>query len=362
MAWGFVAELASKLYLAGLHLHRALTTATSIPNVYKTISVGNIAVGGTGKTPVVEYFARECSKRNGIPLILSRGYGNDERYQYKLNCPECTMIGICANRVEGAKRVLKSHGCGTNNKEKIFAILDDGFQTWHVRRDENIVCVSCLNPWSNGHTLPLGKLREPISALKRATRIILTNSDMVSTQQVDSIQRQIFQAVGHENVLFSKGNMTPAYFLERPSELLAFDSKNKRLCQTSTVQIGSFSFERLELHHLHLPEEIVPVSGIEDPRPFHKLLDDLGFNLSQHGCAARLGVFQDHHTFSRKDIDRIFGLGKRVVTTQKDACRMAHHENSSLSSFFFERLDPLILVSKMELSNGGELWADDLFS
>ena len=120
---------------------------------------------------MVEYLANECLNRNKIPLILSRGYGDDERYQYQWNVPEA-LVGIGANRVNIGNKIMK----GNNNNKDTIAILDDGFQTWHVERDIDIVCINCLNPFSNEEILPLGMLREPLStSLHRATHILFYN-------------------------------------------------------------------------------------------------------------------------------------------------------------------------------------------
>ena len=77
-----VLSILSSIFNAGRAVDQAITTPKHLREVVKTISVGNIATGGNGKTPLVEYLARECIRRKQTPLILSRGYGNDERHQY----------------------------------------------------------------------------------------------------------------------------------------------------------------------------------------------------------------------------------------------------------------------------------------
>ena len=161
-----VLSILSSIFNAGRAVDQAITTPKHLREVVKTISVGNIATGGNGKTPLVEYLARECIRRKQTPLILSRGYGNDERHQYHWNVPGC-LVGIGSNRIDAGSKILRNLEASvgkTNTSPNIVAILDDGFQTWHAGRDVDIVCINCLNPFSNKEILPFGNLREPISA------------------------------------------------------------------------------------------------------------------------------------------------------------------------------------------------------
>ena len=167
------------------------------------ISVGNITAGGTGKTPVVEIFARELQKSGRKVAILSRGYrkrelpwyqrifneqiepprivsdgkrllldsemGGDEPYMLANNLPGVVVL-VDKNRVKSGRFAVKRFGCDT-------LILDDGFQYWKLQHRMEVVLVDKTNPFGNGHMLPRGVLREPIRNLKRANFVFITKSD-----------------------------------------------------------------------------------------------------------------------------------------------------------------------------------------
>jgi len=162
----------------------------------QVISFGNLSAGGTGKTPaVIERAARELAAGRRV-AVLTRGYGSentpepwvvagasppasadapllyrqigDEAALMLRRLPGLTVVKA-ANRVRGAEAALKA-GCDT-------LLLDDGFQAVALERDENILMVDAANPFGNGHLLPRGILREPLSAARRATEIILTRCD-----------------------------------------------------------------------------------------------------------------------------------------------------------------------------------------
>ena len=102
-----VLSILSSIFNAGRVVDQAITTPKDLHKVVKTISVGNIATGGNGKTPLVEYLAKECIRRKQTPLILSRGYGNDERHQYHWNVPGC-LVGIGSNRIVAGNKIYET--------------------------------------------------------------------------------------------------------------------------------------------------------------------------------------------------------------------------------------------------------------
>lgn len=155
-----------------------------------TVSVGNLALGGTGKTPVVDYLAKEARKRGSLPLIVSRGYGGrysgcfkvvsdgeqihctssecgDEPYLLALRNPGVPVI-VARNRADGIK-----YGCARFNPDLI--ILDDGFQHLKVLRDENVLLLDGERPYGNGFPFPAGYLREFPFARHRATAVFQTS-------------------------------------------------------------------------------------------------------------------------------------------------------------------------------------------
>jgi len=157
------------------------------------ISFGNLTVGGTGKTPaVIERAIHEVDGGKKV-AVLTRGYGarrkgiliippnsldrnkdevwlGDEPELIRRKVPQVTICK-CVDRVEGARRVIEEFGCDV-------LILDDGFQYVRLERDENVLVIDATNPFGNGKLIPRGILREPLSAMSRATHVILTKCDL----------------------------------------------------------------------------------------------------------------------------------------------------------------------------------------
>ena len=171
----------------------------------RIICVGNITVGGTGKTPAVQYLAKKYIKQGKRVGIVSRGYkgerkedpllvrdyekiyGNskscgDEAYLHSLELAIPVMVG--RDRYEACK-ILKER------YELDIIILDDGFQHRRLRRDENVVLIDATNPFGGGKLLPKGRLREDIKGLHRATEFIITKSDLVEANKVEEIKSKL---------------------------------------------------------------------------------------------------------------------------------------------------------------------------
>ena len=132
------------------------------------ISVGNITLGGTGKTPFVITLAKKLSQKTNVGVLI-RGYGEDEWKMLEGALGgNGAQILVGRDRVKNAKRAEASAGC---------LILDDGFQHRRLKRDLDIVLVNCASPFGNEHLFPRGILREPKKSLKRASIIVLTKID-----------------------------------------------------------------------------------------------------------------------------------------------------------------------------------------
>ncbi|MEO8195039.1 MAG: tetraacyldisaccharide 4'-kinase, partial [Gemmatimonadales bacterium] len=129
------------------------------------VSVGNLTVGGTGKTPVSAWIADQLGRRGFTPAIVLRGYGLDEPMVHRRLNPGINII-VASDRVAAAKQALET---GSD-----IVVLDDAFQHRRAARDLDIVLVSA-DAWSeNQHLLPAGPYREPLSSLKRASAIVIT--------------------------------------------------------------------------------------------------------------------------------------------------------------------------------------------
>ena len=158
-----------------------------------TISVGNITTGGTGKTPVVIWLARQLREQGRRPAILLRGYGATQQHgsdeaallEQSLNSNSTIRIPVQANpsRVRGAAEVLQK------SPEVDFFLLDDAFQHRRAKRDFNLVLINATEPFGFGHVLPRGLLREPLAGLKRADAFLITRCSLASTEAVAVIDR-----------------------------------------------------------------------------------------------------------------------------------------------------------------------------
>lgn len=181
-AWVYSAiiRLRNTLYDHGwLLAHRA-----GIP----IVSVGNLTVGGTGKTPHVIELVRRLAARGERPAILTRGYRGtahrpaDEVLELRAALPEAAVI-VHADRVRGAAEALSVHAT--------CAIMDDGFQHRRLHRDLDIVLIDALRPWGGGALLPAGRLREPPGSLRRADLVIITRTNQVDSEWAAQIIRTV---------------------------------------------------------------------------------------------------------------------------------------------------------------------------
>jgi tetraacyldisaccharide 4'-kinase len=153
------------------------------------ISVGNLTVGGTGKTPLVAWLARWFLMR-GLPLtILSRGYGgregqpNDEALELAQSVPQAAHVQHSDRRVAARQALAR--------QPHQVLLLDDGFQHRRLARDLDIVLLDALQPWGYGRLLPRGRLREPLAALRRADVVGLSRSDLVTAEQRQAVQERV---------------------------------------------------------------------------------------------------------------------------------------------------------------------------
>lgn len=166
-AYGAAAHLRARAYRTGLAKQERLDGVV--------ISVGNLTVGGTGKTPMVAWIAERLAREGKRVGILTRGYGggesgtSDEVKLLRGRLGEQVPIGV------GADRAAKGRELARQGVE--WFVLDDGFQHLRLARNVDIVLIDASNPFGGGHLLPSGRLREPKSALRRANVIVITRSE-----------------------------------------------------------------------------------------------------------------------------------------------------------------------------------------
>ena len=265
------------------------------------ISVGNLSAGGTGKTPMVAWVARELARRGRRVGLLSRGYGaragagNDEAELLRELLPDVPHVQG-ANRVAGGHELVARHGCDV-------IVLDDGFQHRKLARALDLVLLDATRPWGlagrsdrNAPLLPRGLLREPPCALARADAVIVTRADQATSADLLELRRAIeHHAPGRPLALATHA----------PAGLRALDGT------------------RTELGELR-GREVDVVSGIGNPAAFERTLERLGARLVERRR------FPDHHAFTAENLA---GLGTRwLVVTAKDAVKLRGLGSPALAS------------------------------
>ncbi|MCE9616408.1 MAG: tetraacyldisaccharide 4'-kinase [Lentisphaerae bacterium] len=325
------------VYAKGLIRHHTLGC--------QVISVGNLTVGGTGKTPVVEVFARELQKEGRRVAILSRGYkkeeppwgtrvldrflgrdkrqpprivsdgktllldsamSGDEPYMLASNLPNVCVL-VDRDRVKSGKYAINKLGCDT-------LVLDDGFQYLALKPRVQIVLVDRTNPFGNEHCLPRGILREPVKNIRRADFIFITKSNGTGIEELKAKLRQHNQ---HAEIIECKH--CPRYVQN---------------LYTSEQQPLEFLKDR----------RIVAVSAIAAPKGFESELERLGARI------LRRFAFADHHRYSQQEIIDTINSAKvlgaeAIITTEKDAVRFPRLDRRDVPVYFL-RVDIEILSGK----------------
>lgn len=295
------------------------------------ISVGNLTVGGTGKTPLVIMLARHLQAKGFRTAVLSRGYGSSAAAPVNIVSDgksilmdgveagdEPALIARSAKGVPvltGASRILTAAVAIERLGAEIL-ILDDGFQHRRIARNIDIVLLDSANPYGNGYMLPAGPLREPLVALRRADMIVVTDSFGDAGQMSASLPgipagMPIFRAA------------------RRPRGL-------RRGGTEQSVPLDSLQGAR-----------ICAFSGIGAPESFRQTLTGLGADV------VRFLSFPDHYEYDMEDLKRIQQESARagaslIVTTEKDGVRL------EAFPFFLEKV--LLLEIAMEIVSDADLF------
>ena len=300
----------------------------------QVIAIGNLTVGGTGKTPVVEKFARELQEQGRTVAILSRGYrskpppllkrltdklllredrtpprvvsdgksllldsetAGDEPYMLASNLKDVVVL-VDKDRVKAGRYAIEKYGCDT-------LLLDDGFQYWKLAgRRRDIVLVDCQQPFGNEHLLPRGTLREPPSHLARANTIFITKCNG-NVSRLRSRITQLNPAAGIIECVHY-----PLYFED------VFTGERKGLDLIKGKKVAAFS-------------------GIAQPESFEQNLIEQGAELVYSKR------FADHHRFTQQEVLNAVNRSKKrqaevIITTQKDAVRFPKIDRRDLPIYF----------------------------
>ncbi len=328
LSWIFVLIVQVRLWL---YRHRIIRPSTLGCQV---ISVGNLTVGGTGKTPVVEVFARNLQQQGRKVAILSRGYkskelpflqkmtqrittgkieapprvvsdgkrllldshtAGDEPYMLASNLPDVSVV-VDKDRVKAGKYAIKELGCDT-------LILDDGFQYLKLGHRLDIALVDQTNPFGGGHLLPRGLLREPMRNIKRAGFIFITKCD---TDGAPELKEQLRRMNPHAEI--SECRHAPKFL--------------KDVFGETVYDLGWLKGKK-----------IAAVSGIAVPESFENALRSFGAEI------VYTRRFSDHHRFTQQEvintINKSIKLGAdALLTTEKDAVRFPFIERRDIPTLF----------------------------
>jgi tetraacyldisaccharide 4'-kinase len=259
-----------------------LLKARSLP--VPVVSIGNLAAGGTGKTPATLLLARIWRELGAKPVVLSRGYKGDASGNEEARLMDDVPVVCDPDRLRGGLRAIADHAADA-------ILLDDGFQHRRLARDRDVVLIDATDPWGGGAVLPLGRLRESRAALARAHLLLVTRADLVG----DAVREALL------------------------AELARFAKPIVRADQ------GEATIAPLHGGAARPPGELgapaLLASGIGNPRAF-ELTAARAF-----GRPAAAYRFPDHHHFVLGDVSLVRAaaerLSARIVVTAKDAVKLA---------------------------------------
>ncbi|MFH1724165.1 MAG: tetraacyldisaccharide 4'-kinase [Elusimicrobiota bacterium] len=331
------------LYGAAVLLRNILYWLRLLPSrklPVRTVCVGNLTTGGTGKTSAVLLAAQTLHKKQVSTAILSRGYGRRRKardVQVLLNTQSArweetgdepwmmhrALKGTAIPILISSDRCRAGDTALTYYKPQVL-LLDDGFQHRKLRRDLDIVLINAINPFGGGKLLPAGNLREPLRALRRAGLAVITHADQVPSRRLAEIRETIN---GYNPKLPVLEAIHRADFL--------LDLKRDR---------------RRRLSHIK-KKAVACFSGIGDPRPFEEQLRRIGSRLIQ------TWRYPDHHPYTLDELRSIESLrrGLPVLTTFKDFPRLPPGWQEIL------RGEVLALGIRMEITKGRPLWEEALW-
>lgn len=318
LAWiyGAVTDVRNKLY----DWHLLPSESFDIP----VVCVGNITVGGTGKTPHVEFLIESLSADYNIG-VLSRGYKRktngfvlgsststpatigDEPYQILKKYGNRVKVAVCESRRKGIKELL-SIDPGIN-----LILLDDAFQHRSVDPKVNIVLMDYSRPVYRDHVLPLGRLRENKRAVSRADFVVVTKVPEEATPLQCRLISKNLELWAYQKLFFSRIEYGEPQAVFKEAE--RYD---------------------INLDDLTRDDIVMLLTGIANPRPLVRHFKDFD-------CRVTVNHFPDHHDFSRSDLNKVAekfgemkGARKLIITTEKDAVRLANNP------YFPQKLKPYI--------------------
>ena len=338
LAGRFLLGTLSLLYGIVVRLRNGMYSVGILPSTklgVRTVCIGNLTTGGTGKTSAVLLAAQTLHKKQVKTAILSRGYGrrgsgrdvqvllNSQNVHWQDTGDEPWMmhralkgtaipILICSDRTKAGIEAVTYY-------DPEIMLLDDGFQHRRLGRDLDIVLVNALDPFGGGSLLPAGDLREPVSSLRRAGIAVITHSDQVEPVRVSEIRDQLRSI--HPQLKILEAVHRADFLLDLKSD------RRRRLSYLKGKQAAC-------------------LSALGDPRPFESHVEESGAHLTQRWR------YPDHHPYTLEDLQAVESVlhGATLVTTFKDMPRLPPGWQEVLSG------EVVALGIRMEITKGKAAW------
>lgn len=302
LAWGYGLGVGLRNLLYDRQFWMFKTVRLPVP----VVSVGNIALGGTGKTPFVALLARRLRAGGRRPCILSRGYGsrpaadyNDEYLMLKELLPEVPHLVGRERLITGLQALLQFR--------PDVLILDDGFQHRKLARDLDIVLVDALEPWGLGYLLPRGRLRERPRSLRRAHLICLTHSDLVTPERLEALREEL-------------GRLAPGVPILEASH----EPRGLRPAVAGGSAGAGGPWDRRQPAEALAGRRVAAFCGLASPESFLREVRRLGAEVVHRS------LFPDHHRLSEEELERLFADARQagadlLLCTHKDAVKLPRH-------------------------------------
>lgn len=312
--YGFLVNLKLGGYRCGIFTKKKLSCYV--------ISLGNITVGGTGKTPTAQRLAKAIRDMGYKVVILNRGYrakwqgeigvvsdgvemkmdaatAGDEAFMLAKHLPNVPVL-IGPERAKTGQYAVEHFGAQV-------AILDDGYQHWQLERDLDVVLIDAVNVFGNGHILPRGTLREPLSHLERANVCLLTKVDQAEPGSIAYIKQKIAE-YGKEPIVVES--------IHQPQSCIELTEWKKNIAsEGSPVDIIK-------------GKKVIALSAIGNPASFEQTLANAGAEVIE-GYR-----FPDHHEYTAHEIEDAIEQAVRqgaeaIATTEKDAVKLPEISESA---------------------------------
>jgi tetraacyldisaccharide 4'-kinase len=287
----------------GLAYRRGWLAVRDLP--LPSVAVGNLTVGGSGKTPIAIWIARHYVRRGLTPGILLRGYGNDETLVHQQSVPGAVVVAD-PDRAAGAERAL------ANGAQVL--VLDDAYQRLDVRRDLNIAVMSAETTRAVRWSLPAGPWREGWRALDRADAVIVTRKRATLEAALTLVRQLEGRVAGPIAIAYLGLRRLEGLVSGRPTD--AEDLAGKR---------------------------VVAASGIADPDAFVA-------QVKATGAAVQVATWKDHHDYRDEDVAWLAHAARRadhVIVTQKDAVKLRDRWPNAAP-------EPLVAMLDLAWEEGGD--------